>query len=110
MIRTERGEVPVEELALGDRVMTVSGAARPIVWIGVGRDLVTRRNGLARPIIVRRVALADDVPARDLFLTHGHALYLDGVLIPVENRPELGSARSARRRRSCRMFPGTRSV
>jgi len=84
-ILTERGEVPVEDLAVGDRVTTVSGIMRPIVWIGVGRDLVTCRNSLARPIIVRRGALADDVPRRDLYLTHGHALYVDGVLIPVEN-------------------------
>ncbi len=85
LIRTEAGDVPVEELAVGDRVRTLSGASKPIVWIGLGRDLVTRANKLARPIIVRRGALFDNVPTRDLYLTHGHALYLDGVLIPVEN-------------------------
>ena len=85
LILTERGEVAVEELAVGDRVVTLSGAVKPIVWIGFGRDLVTRANKLARPVIVRRGALADGVPTRDLYLTHGHALYLDGVLIPVEN-------------------------
>jgi hypothetical protein len=58
---------------------------KPIVWLGFGRSLVTRRNSLARPIIVRQGALADNVPHRDLYLTHGHALYLHGVLIPVEN-------------------------
>ncbi len=36
-------------------------------------------------MIVRRGALADEVPRRDLYLTHGHALYRDGVLIPVEH-------------------------
>jgi hypothetical protein len=85
LILTEHGEVPVEELAVGDRVATLSGAAKPVVWIGCGRDLVTRSNKLARPVIVRRGALADNIPTRDLYLTHGHALYLDGVLIPVEN-------------------------
>jgi len=84
-ILTPEGEVPVEALAVGDRVVTLSGAVKPIVWIGLGRDLVTRRNSLARPVIVRAGALAYGVPRRDLFLTHGHALYLDGVLIPVEN-------------------------
>ncbi len=85
MILTADGEVPVEELAVGDRVVTLSGAEKPIVWIGIGRDLVTRANKLARPIMVRQGALADNVPHSDLYLTHGHALYLDGVLIPVEN-------------------------
>ena len=85
LILTERGEIPVEALAVGDRVVTLSGAAKPITWIGFGRDLVTRKNPLARPIVVRRGAFADNVPRRDLYLTHGHALYLDGVLIPVEH-------------------------
>ncbi len=84
-ILTERGEVPVEELAVGDQVKTLSGEIKPIVWIGVGRDLVTPANKLARPVIVRRGALAENVPHRDLYLTHGHSLYLDGVLIPVEH-------------------------
>jgi hypothetical protein len=84
-IATERGEVPVEELSVGDRVKTWSGAHKPIEWIGFGRDLVTAKHTLSRPIIVRAGALADNVPHRDLYLTHGHALYVDGVLIPVEN-------------------------
>ncbi len=84
-ILTDRGEVPVEDLEIGDRVKTLLGRFEPIVWIGLGRDLVTRANKLARPVIVRAGALADGVPHRDLYLTHGHALHLDGVLIPVEN-------------------------
>ena len=85
LILTEHGEVAVEELGIGDRVVTLSGVLKSIRWIGFGRDLVTRKNSLARPIVVRRDALADNVPRRDLYLTHGHALYRDGVLIPVEN-------------------------
>src|SRR5262249_20244266 len=33
LIATENGEVPVEELVIGDKLLTVSGAARPIKWI-----------------------------------------------------------------------------
>jgi Hint domain len=85
LILTDRGEVAVEDLAVGNRVRTLSGALKPIIWIGLGRGLVTRANRLARPVVVRAGALADNVPQRDLYLTHGHALYFDGVLIPVEN-------------------------
>jgi hypothetical protein len=78
-------EVPVEALAVGDRVVTLSGEAKPIAWIGMGRVLVTPgRRSAATPIIVRRGALADNVPSRDLHITKGHSLYLDSVLIPAE--------------------------
>ncbi len=84
-IATPQGELPVERLAVGDRVLTASGEARPIVWIGEGRVLATRgRRSAATPVIVRKGAIADNVPNRDLHVTKGHALYLDEVLIPVE--------------------------
>ena len=84
-ILTPRGEVLVERLAIGDLVMTVNGELKPIKWIGSGRMLATRgARGAATPVIVRRGALADDVPHRDLHVTKGHSLYVDGVLIPVE--------------------------
>ena len=85
MLATPDGEVPVEDLAVGDRVLTAGGEVRPIVWIGLGRVLASRgRRTAATPVIVRKGALADNVPHRDLHVTKGHALWLDGVLIPVE--------------------------
>jgi hypothetical protein len=79
------GEMNVEDLSVGDLVRTIHGVALRIIWIGTGRALASpgRRNA-ATPIIVRRSALAENVPHRDLHVTKGHALYLDGVLIPVE--------------------------
>jgi hypothetical protein len=66
-------------------VLTARGAVRPIVWIGVGRVLAARgRRSAATPVIVRKGALAPNVPHHDLRVTKGHALWLDGVLIPVE--------------------------
>jgi hypothetical protein len=84
-ILTDRGEVAVETLAIGDHVVTLTGAKRWIRWIGIGKVLATpaRRNP-ATPVIVRKNALADNVPSRDLHVTKGHSLYFDGALIPVE--------------------------
>jgi len=85
MILTPEGEVPVERLAAGDQVVTAGGVIRPITWVGVGRQLVTRgRRSAATPVIVERGALGGNVPVRDLHLTKAHALLVDGVLIPVE--------------------------
>jgi T5SS/PEP-CTERM-associated repeat protein len=84
-IATPCGEVSVEQLAVGDEVLTVAGAARPIVWIGAGKVLATRgQRNAATPVIVRKGALADNVPHRDLHVTKGHSLYIDSALIPVE--------------------------
>jgi autotransporter passenger strand-loop-strand repeat protein len=84
-ILTDQGEVLVEKLQVGDIVVTASGQHRPLCWIGQGRALATRgRRGAATPLIVRKGALADNVPHRDLRITKGHSLYLDGALIPVE--------------------------
>jgi hypothetical protein len=85
LIRASSGDVPVEALSVGDRVLALSGEAKPIVWIGTGRVLLKPgRRCAATPIIVRRGALAEDVPHRGLRVTEGHSLYLDGVLIPAE--------------------------
>ena len=84
-ILTPAGKVPVECLAVGDMVVSHRGETRPITWIGTGKVLATRgRRTAATPVIVRKGALADSVPNRDLYITKGHSLYFDGVLIPVE--------------------------
>jgi hypothetical protein len=75
----------VECLKAGDQVLTAAGAVRRIVWVGVGKVLATRgRRSAATPAIVRRGAIAPNVPHRDLRITKAHSLFLDGVLVPVE--------------------------
>ena len=85
LIRTPHGDVPVETLQPGDIVLTARGEKQPLVWVGSGTVMVARgRRSAATPVIVRKGALADNVPYADLRVTKGHALFLDDVLIPVE--------------------------
>ncbi len=85
MIRTEHGEVAVENLKVGDRVETLFRGLQPLRWIGVGRSLVTPMNReKVRPVVVRRGALGENEPCRDLYLTKGHCLLIDGRLVPVD--------------------------
>ena len=87
-IATDRGAVAVEALAVGDRVVTARAPGAPcraVRWIGY-RHVDLRRHphpAAARPIRVRAGAFADGLPHRDLLLSPDHALFLDGVLIPV---------------------------
>jgi hypothetical protein len=86
-ILTTRGEVPVEELAIGDLVIMPDGEEQPIVWIGIRQVeniKAFRRPEAVRPIIFQAGALADNMPARELALSPDHALYLDGVLVPAK--------------------------
>ena len=87
LILTETGEVPVEDLKIGDTVVTFSGAPRPIRWIGTraydGRFVAGNREVL--PIRVAAGALSEGVPARDLFVSPAHSLYFDDVLVPAEH-------------------------
>ena len=85
LILTDRGEQPIEELAIGDRVATVSGLFRPIRWIGrrtYGQRFV-RRNPALWPVCLRAGCLGEGLPRRDLFVSPHHAMFLGGVLIPA---------------------------
>jgi autotransporter passenger strand-loop-strand repeat protein len=85
-LRTPRGDVPVERLRVGDEVLTLDGTARPIRWIG-HRHVDCRRHPrpeAVQPIRIRRQAFGAGLPVRDLILSPDHALFLEGVLIPVK--------------------------
>jgi hypothetical protein len=88
-IRTVEGERAIETLAVGDFLPTVFGGVRPIQWIERFRrsrvDASKPWQNHARPVRIMKSALAPNVPQADLFLTSGHALLLDGILVTASS-------------------------
>jgi Hint domain len=87
-IRTPRGDVAIENLRVGDRVATASGATRPVKWLGHRRYRCTLETDPrdAWPIRVTAHAFGENQPDGDLFLSPGHSVRIAGVepaLVPI---------------------------
>jgi autotransporter-associated beta strand protein len=86
-IRTERGDIAVELLRVGDRVRTVvHGQYQAIVWTGHRRIDCTRHPKAEKvhPVRISAHSFGAGLPRRDLRVSPDHAIYVDGSLIPVK--------------------------
>ena len=88
LIATPRGEVPVEDLRAGDRVITRDNGIQQIRWVG-RKDLTwadLSLNPHLKPILIRKGSLGNGLPERDMMVSPNHrvlvandrtALYFD---------------------------------
>jgi hypothetical protein len=86
LIRGLDGYRPIETLAVGDLLPThFSGEAeiRKVTSFTVSRDEAGNWPEDCRLVRVSAGALGENVPAADLFVTNSHAIFLDGVLVPI---------------------------
>jgi hypothetical protein len=84
-LSTVEGWCKVEKLEPGNRMMTASGESRPVRWIG------RRVVNLAKhpypekvcPVRVLKGTFGFNCPQTDVLLSPDHAVFTDGVLIPI---------------------------
>jgi hypothetical protein len=91
---TPAGYRPVETLSPKDMVrILLRGEPRfePIARIGRRDVILSRRRGSELPVRIRKHAIADEVPDRDVYLAPEHAIYLDGKLIRIGDLVNGGS-------------------
>ena len=87
LIESVDGSVAIESLRIGDLVRTISGKLKPIKWIGQMRF---KRGGLRSwgeaeaPVKFIRGSFDGTNPGRDLYISEGHCLFMDGVLVPAK--------------------------
>lgn len=86
-IGTPAGEIKVEDLKAGDKVLTISGGVATVKWLGY-RTLFKHRipekdAKRAFPILFKKGCIADNIPHHDLIMSPGHHVYFDGNLVPA---------------------------
>jgi hypothetical protein len=87
-LRTVAGDVAVEDLRIGDLVLTNAGVHRPVRWLG-HRTIDCRHHPRPHEVLPVRIAahaFGPGEPARDLLVSPGHAICVDllgEVLIPA---------------------------
>jgi hypothetical protein len=87
MVSTPSGDRPVQDLRIGDEVLTLAGT-RIIKWIGYNK--FTKEEGKpwidsVMPVRVARLAIDDHSPHSDLYLSPSHCVFVNGALIPVKH-------------------------
>lgn len=80
-IATPDGQRAVESLAIGDEVLNANGDPVAVKWVGrqTMSSFAARLCG-ELPVLVSAGALGNGLPHRDLLVSPGHALLVDGVL------------------------------
>ncbi|MCP1201904.1 Hint domain-containing protein [Acetobacter oryzoeni] len=91
MICTPDGDVAVEDLQIGDQLVTFDWehdreVTRPVVWVGKAHAKV--RAGLpddeaGYPVRILKNAISDGVPYKDMLITAEHCLCFEGKFVPA---------------------------
>ena len=97
MIGTARGQVPVEELRRGDRLVTRDNGLRRIHWIGrrdVDYSELLVEPALA-PVLLRAGALGEGRPYRDILVSPSHRFLIspEQSFLTIEGDEALVAAR-----------------
>lgn len=97
LIATPRGEVPVERLAVGDRVITRDDGLQEIRWRSARRMdpgfLVAHPH--LRPVLIERGSLGADLPETDMMVSPNHRILVtpDRALLHLDEPEALVAAK-----------------
>lgn len=78
MITTQSGDMPVQQLCVGDLVRTRDHGVQPIRWIGRARTAAT---GAMAPVCISAGALGGDFPRVDLVVSQQHRIVIRSKIV-----------------------------
>nr|WP_235602472.1 Hint domain-containing protein [Sulfitobacter pontiacus] len=97
LIATPKGERRVEDLVVGDRVITRDNGIQEIRWVGAremtGQELAHKAHLL--PVLIRQGALGNNLPERDMLVSPNHRVLVanDKTALYFEEREVLVAAK-----------------
>ncbi|KXV77973.1 hypothetical protein AD954_04940 [Acetobacter cerevisiae] len=91
MIRTPTSAVAVEDIQIGDQVVTFDwknnkDVTRAVVWAGKAHCTVRPElsdDAAGWPVRILKDAIADGVPYKDMLITSEHCLFFEGKFVPA---------------------------
>ncbi len=96
LILTKQGFVPIENIKAGHMVVTKGKILKnkfikeranleiePVIWIS--KFKVINLNSKSRPICIKKDALRENYPFKDLYVSPGHSLLLNGKMVLAKN-------------------------
>jgi hypothetical protein len=96
LILTKQGFIPIENIRASHNVVTkgkiyknkfikenANLAVEPVIWIS--RFKVINLNSKSRPICIKKNALGQNYPFKDLYVSPGHSLLLNGKMVLAKN-------------------------
>jgi hypothetical protein len=96
LILTKQGFIPIENIKAGNNVVTkgkiynnkfikndANLKIEPVMWIS--KFKVINLNSKSRPICIKKDALGQNYPFKDLYVSPGHSLLLNGKMVLAKN-------------------------
>jgi len=74
-IATPEGDVPIEDIAIGDRVLTADSGTQIVRWIG---SKVLNPSRATTPVRIKAGALGNNTPNQDLLVSPAHRMVISG--------------------------------
>ena len=84
-ITTHRGEIPVEHLAAGDRVVTRDNGIQTVRWVGKTQMFLQdfQAEPHLLPVFIRQGALGKGLPERDMMVSPNHRILVTNDRAPL---------------------------
>lgn len=112
IVLTSDGMKPVENLSVGDCVVTPSGEQHPILWTWNEDQPLDDLRRHQKPVLISKDALGPGRPVRDMIVSGQHRIVVGGFgqLTHMFDAPVMVSAKSLGALKSVRFMHGRRSI